>query len=136
VDGISDLTGVYVLIATERIHRAAADLGGATLVLGLGIVSSDETFNSSQTGIDWDAVLLLMGMMLVVGVIRRTGVFPSLAIRSAKVARGRPYRVLVPLVLVTAGASALLDNVRTSCWSRRQRCSYATGSGSTRSPSS
>lgn len=105
--------GVYILIATERIHRVAAALGGAALVLGFGIVRSEEAFYSHETGIDWDVIFLLLGMMLVVGVIRRTGVFEFLAIRSAKVARGRPYRVLVLLVLVTAGASALLDNVTT-----------------------
>ena len=105
--------GVYILIATERVHRVAAALGGAALVLGFGIVRSEEAFYSHETGIDWDVIFLLLGMMLVVGVIRRTGVFEFLAIRSAKVARGRPYRVLVLLVLVTAGASALLDNVTT-----------------------
>jgi len=105
--------GVYILIATERIHRVAAALGGAALVLGLGIVRSEEAFYSHETGIDWDVIFLLLGMMLVVGVIRRTGVFEFLAIRSAKLARGRPYRVLVLLVLVTAAASALLDNVTT-----------------------
>ncbi|MFC6238871.1 ArsB/NhaD family transporter [Longivirga aurantiaca] len=105
--------GVYILIATERIHRVAAALGGAALVLGFGVVRSEEAFYSRETGIDWDVIFLLLGMMLVVGVIRRTGVFEFLAIRSAKLARGRPYRVLVLLVLVTAGASALLDNVTT-----------------------
>jgi Na+/H+ antiporter NhaD/arsenite permease-like protein len=110
---VAIFVGVYVLVATERIHRVAAALGGAALVLGLGIVGSDEAFYSAETGIDWDVIFLLLGMMLVVGVIRRTGVFEYLAIRSAKLARGRPYRVLVLLVLVTAAASALLDNVTT-----------------------
>ena len=110
---VAIFVGVYVLVATERVHRVAAALGGAALVLGLGIVGSDEAFYSAETGIDWDVIFLLLGMMLVVGVIRRTGVFEYLAIRSAKLARGRPYRVLVLLVLVTAVASALLDNVTT-----------------------
>jgi Na+/H+ antiporter NhaD/arsenite permease-like protein len=110
---VAIFVGVYILVATERIHRVAAALGGAALVLGLGIVGSDEAFYSAETGIDWDVIFLLLGMMLVVGVIRRTGVFEYLAIRSAKIARGRPYRVLVLLVLVTALASALLDNVTT-----------------------
>ncbi|MGE3812692.1 MAG: SLC13 family permease [Candidatus Nanopelagicales bacterium] len=105
--------GVYILIATERVHRAVAALGGAALVLGVGIVGSDEAFYSRETGIDWDVIFLLLGMMLIVGVIRRTGVFEFLAIRAAKTARGRPYGVLVLLVVVTALASALLDNVTT-----------------------
>jgi Na+/H+ antiporter NhaD/arsenite permease-like protein len=110
---VAIFVGVYVLVATERVHRVAAALGGSALVLGLGIVGSEEAFYSPETGIDWDVIFLLLGMMLVVGVIRRTGVFEYLAIRSAKAARGRPYGVLVLLVLVTAGASALLDNVTT-----------------------
>jgi Na+/H+ antiporter NhaD/arsenite permease-like protein len=110
---VAIFVGVYILVATERIHRVAAALGGAALVLGLGIVKSEEAFYSHETGIDWDVIFLLLGMMLVVGVVRRTGLFEFLAIRSAKAAGGRPYRVLVLLVLVTAGASALLDNVTT-----------------------
>ncbi len=110
---VAIFAGVYVLVATERIHRVAAALGGAALVLGLGIVGSEEAFYSRETGVDWDVIFLLLGMMLVVGVIRRTGVFEYVAIRSAKLARGRPYRVMVLLVLVTAIASALLDNVTT-----------------------
>ena len=110
---VAVFAGVYILVATERIHRVAAALGGAAIVLGLGIVSSEEAFYSAETGIDWDVIFLLLGMMLVVGVIRRTGVFEYMAIRSAKLAKGRPYRVMVLLVIVTAVASALLDNVTT-----------------------
>ncbi|MEZ5185007.1 MAG: ArsB/NhaD family transporter [Candidatus Nanopelagicales bacterium] len=110
---VAVFVGAYVLIATERIHRVAASLGGAAIVLGLGIVSSEEAFYSSETGVDWDVIFLLLGMMLVVGVLKGTGVFEYMAIRSAKLAKGRPYRVMVLLVLVTAAASALLDNVTT-----------------------
>jgi Na+/H+ antiporter NhaD/arsenite permease-like protein len=110
---VAIFAGVYILVATERVHRVAAALGGAAIVLGLGIVGSEEAFYSEETGIDWDVIFLLLGMMLVVGVIRRTGVFEYMAIRSAKLAKGRPYRVMVLLVLVTALASALLDNVTT-----------------------
>ncbi|MDP4013447.1 MAG: ArsB/NhaD family transporter [Candidatus Nanopelagicales bacterium] len=110
---VAIFAGVYVLIATERIHRVAAALGGAGLVLGLGILSSEDAFYSLETGIDWDVIFLLLGMMLVVGVIRRTGVFEYMAIRSAKLAHGKPFRVMVLLILVTAVASALLDNVTT-----------------------
>lgn len=110
---VAVFVAVYVLIATERVHRVAAALGGAAVVLGLGIVSSSQAFYSPETGVDWDVIFLLLGMMMVVGVLRRTGVFEYLAIRSAKLAGGRPYRVLVLLVLVTAAASALLDNVTT-----------------------
>ncbi|HSO04508.1 MAG TPA: SLC13 family permease, partial [Candidatus Limnocylindrales bacterium] len=110
---VAIFVGVYVLVATERVHRVAAALGGAGLVLALGIVDSEEAFYSPETGIDWDVIFLLLGMMLVVGVLRRTGAFEYLAIHSAKLAGGRPRKLLVLLVLVTAGASALLDNVTT-----------------------
>ena len=110
---VAIFVGVYILIATERVHRVAAALGGAGLVLAFGIVDSQDAFYSQETGIDWDVIFLLLGMMLVVGVIRRTGAFEYLAIHSAKLARGEPRALLVLLVLVTAVASALLDNVTT-----------------------
>jgi Na+/H+ antiporter NhaD/arsenite permease-like protein len=110
---VAIFVGVYVLVATERVHRVAAALGGAGLVLAFGIVDSEEAFYSRETGIDWDVIFLLLGMMLVVGILRRTGAFEYMAIHSAKLSRGQPRTLLVLLVLVTAGASALLDNVTT-----------------------
>ncbi|MEZ5116052.1 MAG: ArsB/NhaD family transporter [Candidatus Nanopelagicales bacterium] len=110
---VAVFVGAYILIATERVHRVAAALGGAAIVLGLGIVGSEEAFYSHETGIDWDVIFLLLGMMLVVGVVKRTGLFEYMAIRAAKTARGKPFRVMVLLILVTAVASAILDNVTT-----------------------
>jgi Na+/H+ antiporter NhaD/arsenite permease-like protein len=104
---------VYVLIATERVHRVIAALAGAAVMLLLQVVDAEGAFHSVETGIDWEVIFLLLGMMLVVAVLRRTGLFEYLAIWSAKRARGRPYRILVILCLVTAVASALLDNVTT-----------------------
>ncbi|MFD2078846.1 Na+/H+ antiporter NhaD [Actinopolymorpha cephalotaxi] len=103
----------YTLIATERVPRLAAALGGAGVVLALGIVGAHDVFYSAESGIDWNVVFLLLGMMIIVGVLRQTGIFEFLAIWAAKRARGRPYRVLVLLCLLTAVASALLDNVTT-----------------------
>jgi Na+/H+ antiporter NhaD/arsenite permease-like protein len=103
----------YVLIATERIHRVAAALGGATVMLLIGATDADHAFFSKDAGVDWNVIFLLLGMMLIVAVLQRTGVFEYLAIWAAKKARGRPYRVMVILVLVTAVASAALDNVTT-----------------------
>ena len=62
---------------------------------------------------DWNVVFLLLGMMIIVGVLRRTGVFEYVAIWSAKRAKGRPFAIMVMLVVITAVASALLDNVTT-----------------------
>lgn len=103
----------YLLIATDRVPKAAAALGGAGIVLAAGVVGSDEAFYSHDTGIDWDVVFLLLGMMIIVGILRRTGVFEFTAIWAAKRAKGSPLRVMVLLVLLTATASAFLDNVTT-----------------------
>ncbi|GII67472.1 membrane protein [Sphaerisporangium krabiense] len=103
----------YALIATERIHRLAAALGGAGVMLALRATDATAAFFSPHAGIDWNVIFLLLGMMVIVGVLRRTGVFEYLAIWAAKRARGRPFRLLALLVLITAAASALLDNVTT-----------------------
>ena len=103
----------YVLIATERIHRVAAALGGAAAMVVLGVANAQVVFFSEETGVDWNVIFLLLGMMVIVGVLRRTGVFEYAAIWSAKRAAGRPFAVLVMLVVITAVASALLDNVTT-----------------------
>jgi Na+/H+ antiporter NhaD/arsenite permease-like protein len=103
----------YVLIATERIPKMVAALAGAGIVLALGVVGSEEAFYSHETGVDWDVIFLLLGMMIIVGVLRRTGVFEYVAIWAAKRAKGSPLRVMILLVLITAVASAMLDNVTT-----------------------
>ncbi|WP_024805680.1 ArsB/NhaD family transporter [Nocardia sp. BMG51109] len=103
----------YVLIATERIHKTAAALGGAAIVLALGVVGSGDSFFSHDTGIDWNVIFLLLGMMIIVGVLRRTGVFEYTAIWAVKRAKGSPLRVMILLTLITAVASAFLDNVTT-----------------------
>ncbi|MCT2584421.1 SLC13 family permease [Actinophytocola gossypii] len=103
----------YVLIATEKIPKMVAALGGAGVVLGVGVVGSEDAFYSHETGVDWDVIFLLLGMMIIVGVLRRTGVFEYVAIWAAKRAKGSPRRIMVLLVLITAVASAFLDNVTT-----------------------
>ncbi|HEX6869731.1 MAG TPA: ArsB/NhaD family transporter [Micromonosporaceae bacterium] len=103
----------YVLIATEWVHRVKAAVAGAVVLLLLGATDAEHAFFSLDSGIDWNVIFLLIGMMLIVAVLKRTGLFEYLAIWSAKRARGRPYRLLVILVVVTALASALLDNVTT-----------------------
>lgn len=101
----------YALIATDRIHKVKVVLGGAAVVLALGIVGSDDVFYSHETGIDWDVIFLLLGTMVMVGVLRQTGVFEYVAIWAAKRAGGSPLRVMILLVLITAVASAALPNV-------------------------
>jgi Na+/H+ antiporter NhaD/arsenite permease-like protein len=105
--------GAYALIASEKVNRVAVALTGAGLMLALGLVSSSDAFHSERFGVDWDVIFLLLGMMVIVGVIKHTGLFDYLAIWSAKRAGGRPFRILATLTTITAVASALLDNVTT-----------------------
>ena len=65
----------YILIATERVPKMVTALAGAGVILGLGVASAEEAFYSPETGVDWDVIFLLLGMMIIVGVLRRTGVF-------------------------------------------------------------
>ncbi len=104
---------VYILIASEKINRVAAALAGAGVILAIGVVGPDDAFFSKDTGIDWNVIFLLFGMMVIVGVLRQTGVFEYVAIWAAKRAKGRPFRVMTLLCLITAVASAGLDNVTT-----------------------
>ena len=105
--------GVYVLLVTDKIHRTALALGGASLMLLLQISDPEIAFFSEDTGIEWNVIFLLLGMMMIVSVLRNTGVFEFVAIWAAKRTRGRPYALMVMLCVLTAVASALLDNVTT-----------------------
>ena len=110
---VAVFTAAYILIATERIHRVAAALLGAAGMVLLGQVDAHTAFFSEETGVDWNVIFLLLGMMVIVSVVKQTGAFDYLAIWSAKRTRGRPFPTMVLLVVITAFASALLDNVTT-----------------------
>ncbi|WP_116198705.1 ArsB/NhaD family transporter [Amycolatopsis circi] len=103
----------YVFIATEKIPKMTAALAGAGVVLATGVSGSADAFFSEDTGVDWNVLFLLLGMMIIVGILRRTGVFEFVAIWAAKRAKGSPLRIMLLLVLITAVASAFLDNVTT-----------------------
>ncbi|WP_409180457.1 ArsB/NhaD family transporter [Amycolatopsis sp. VS8301801F10] len=103
----------YVLIATEKIPKMTAALAGAGVILATGVSGSADAFFSEDTGVDWNVLFLLLGMMIIVGILRRTGVFEFVAIWAAKRAKGSPLRIMLLLVLITAVASAFLDNVTT-----------------------
>ncbi|MDG4824620.1 ArsB/NhaD family transporter [Asanoa sp. WMMD1127] len=103
----------FFLIATERLHRVAVVLGAAGLMAALGLVPGHDVFYSEHAGIDWGVIFLLLGMMIIVGVIKQTGVFEYLGIWAGKRSRGHPYRLLVLLMVITAVASPFLDNVTT-----------------------
>ena len=103
----------YVFIATERFNKTLVALFGATAMFFLPLINSDEVFYSRDTGVNWDVLFLLLGMMIIVSVVRQTGVFEYIAIVSAKRAKGSPMRIMILLVLVTTIGSAFLDNVTT-----------------------
>ncbi|MGW2103796.1 SLC13 family permease [Streptomyces olivaceoviridis] len=105
--------GAYALIISEKIHRVAVALGGAGLMLAIGATDDISAFYSEDSGIDWNVIFLLMGMMMIVSVLKKTGMFEYLAIWAVKRARAKPFRVMAMLVVITALASALLDNVTT-----------------------
>jgi Na+/H+ antiporter NhaD/arsenite permease-like protein len=103
----------YALIANDRLNKTLVALAGAAVMVCLPVINSTEVFYSHATGIDWDVIFLLLGMMIIVSVLRQTGVFEYVAIWAAKRARGSSLRIMILLVLVTAFGSALLDNVTT-----------------------
>lgn len=99
----------YAAIMTERVNRAIVAGVGATLMIITGVLNQD----AALAGVDFNTIMLLAGMMLIVGITRRTGVFEYLAILTVKVARAQPAGILLGLSVATAVVSALLDNVTT-----------------------
>jgi len=99
----------YAIIVSEKIHRTVAAFCGASLLIIMGILTPEMAVEA----VDWNTIGLLVGMMIIVGVTRETGVFEFLAIKAAKMAKGQPLAILASLAAVTAILSALLDNVTT-----------------------
>ncbi|GAB3660546.1 ArsB/NhaD family transporter [Actinocorallia lasiicapitis] len=103
----------FALIASERVNKVRVVLIAAGAMTVLGLTPGSEMFFSEHEGIDWNVIFLLFGMMIIVGEIRRTGLFDYMAIWAAKRSKGRPYRLMVMLMAITAVASPFLDNVTT-----------------------
>ena len=99
----------YAVIVTEKVNRAVAALTGAGLMISLGVLNQEAAIR----GVDFNTLGLLTGMMVIVAVTRRSGIFQFVAIWSAKRVQARPWAILVMLSVVTAVFSALLDNVTT-----------------------
>lgn len=112
------LVGIYVLISLELVHRTLAALLGAAVVLAVThtIGHFDHayeilTFETAITVVDWNVIFLLMGMMVIVGVLKESGVFQWLAYKSFQVTGGKVFLLAAALCAVTAVLSAFLDNV-------------------------
>ncbi len=103
------LVVVYGVIMSERLNRAIIALLGAGVMIVVGCLDQVEAVK----GVDFNTIALLTGMMILVAITRRCGVFQAVAIWSVKVARAQPWGILLMLQLTTAVVSALLDNVTT-----------------------
>ena len=103
----------YGLIVTEKIHKTIVAIFGAALMIVLKIVTQEDAFHSLELGIDWNVIFLLVSMMIIINIMKPTGVFEYIAIKSAKVAKGKPFRIMAIFSVVTAVVSAFLDNVTT-----------------------
>jgi anion transporter len=103
----------YVFIASEKISRIAIVLIGSASMIVIGATNAEKAFYSHETGIDWNVIFLLLGMMIIVGIIHKTGLFEFLAISAIKKSKGKPKPALIYLMILTAIASAVLDNVTT-----------------------
>ncbi|MDZ7697040.1 MAG: SLC13 family permease [Deltaproteobacteria bacterium] len=110
----------YVLIAFELLHRTIAAMLGAALMLvisyTIGTINPEYhifSFESAIGSIDMNVIFLLMGMMIIVGVLKHTGVFQWCAYISYKLAKGKVFVLAVYLMIFTAVSSAFLDNVTT-----------------------
>jgi Na+/H+ antiporter NhaD/arsenite permease-like protein len=99
----------YALIVSERINRAIVSGLGAALMVSLGVLSQE----TAISGIDFNTLGLLTGMMVIVAITRGSGVFQYVAVWSAKRVKASPWGILLTLSLVTAVFSSLLDNVTT-----------------------
>lgn len=114
------LIAVYALIAFELMHRTLAAFLGASLLLTItytaGTFNPDYviiTFEDAMRAIDMNVIFLLMAMMIVVGVLKKTGVFQWMAYKSYQLAKGNIFALASILMVVTAVTSAFLDNVTT-----------------------
>lgn len=100
---------VMSIIISEKIHRATVALAGGIFLILSGVI----TFKEGIESVDFNTLGVLLGMMLFVAVIRESGLFEYMAIKSAKIAKGDPWRIMVAFMLITAVFSAFLDNVTT-----------------------
>jgi Na+/H+ antiporter NhaD/arsenite permease-like protein len=106
---LSIFVAVFVFVSTETVNKSIAALLGAALFLILRIIDQETAFEH----IDWNVIFLLISMMILVGITKRTGLFEYIAIKAAKMAQGDPIRIMLSFAIITALLSAFLDNVTT-----------------------
>ena len=108
---ISVLVFLFVMAAiiSEKVHRSVAAMAGAVVLLLFHVLSIDE----ATSYVDINTIGVLVGMMLFVAVVKNSGLFEYVAIKAAKLIRGRPMAIMVVFAVITALLSAFLDNVTT-----------------------
>ena len=100
---------VYAIIISEKVNRSVIALVGAGFMILIGVLDQEEAIK----GVDFNTIALLTGMMILVSVSRKSGMFEYMAVWSAKKAKAEPWGILVMLSVTTAFLSAFLDNVTT-----------------------
>jgi Na+/H+ antiporter NhaD/arsenite permease-like protein len=105
--------GSYGLIISEKIHRTTVALFGGGLLVVLGSIMNFYSQEKAIATIDFNTIGLLVGMMIIVGIAKDTGIFQYVALKTAKLAKGDPWRIMLLFSLITAVFSAFLDNVTT-----------------------
>jgi len=99
----------YATIMSETVNRAIVALVGAGVMILVGVLDQEEAIR----GIDFNTIGLLTGMMILVSISRRSGMFQYMAVKSAQLAKAHPAGILFILQITTAVLSAFLDNVTT-----------------------
>lgn len=99
----------YLIIMSEKLNRTAVALVGAVVLLLFNVITQEQAVHH----IDFNTIGLLMGMMIIVNIMKRSGIFEYIAIYAAKKAKGDPLKILVLFAVFTAISSAFLDNVTT-----------------------
>jgi len=94
----------YAVIISEKVHRTITALIGASLLALSGVLSVKDAIHY----IDWNTIGLLIGMMIIVGITRNTGVFEYMAVKAAKMVKGNPVKITAALATVTAVVSAVV----------------------------
>lgn len=106
---IAVFAATYAIVISEKVHRTVISMAGALLLILLGVINQEQAIE----GIDFNTLGLLIGMMVIVGISKESGMFQYVAIWASKKGKGRPMPIFLLLGIITAVFSAFLDNVTT-----------------------
>ncbi len=109
IAGIVIFTAIFIMISLEKINQTILALLGAVIFIIAGIIDQETAFSE----VDWNVIFLLIGMMVIVGITKNSGIFQYAAIVTAKAVKGDPFKILLLFAFLSAIFSAILDNVTT-----------------------